>query len=150
LRDLFRGAMPIRDVPLNTEMSRNAAALIIDAEIVALDAHRRAVHAALVGLRVDMTRVEHRAPTRFASLDVVREELRGCFPDELRQRHAILPGIRFIHNRHSLMPEYVLEQRVFIGCIVPLDWLIQHHDEKAVDGLREEQLAQAIWRKGHE
>ena len=31
-----------------------------------------------------------------------------------------------------------------IGRVVPLDGLIEHHDEKPIDRLREKQLAQAV------
>jgi hypothetical protein len=47
------------------------------------------------------------------------------------------------------MLKYVLEYRVFINRVVPLDGLIEHHDEEPIDRLREEQLAQTVGRKRH-
>jgi len=147
LCDLGGGEVPIRDIALDTEMAGDTTLLIVDAEIVTFDPDRRSIHPPLVGLGMDVPRVEHRAPSRLSGVDVVREELRRRFPDELRQRDAILASVGFIDDRHSLVMKHVLEQRVFVDVIVPLDGLIDHHDEEPVDRLREEQLAQAIRRK---
>src|SRR5438093_7107664 len=106
--------MPIGDVTLNPEVPRYAAAVVVDAEVVTLDAHRRAIHATLVRLRVQMTGVEHRAPPRFAGIDVVREEFRRRFPNELGQGHTVLASIGFVDDRHALMLKDMFEQRVLV------------------------------------
>lgn len=129
-------------------MSGDPSAIVVDAEVVALDAHRSAIHAALVRLRVQVAGVEHRAPTCLAPVQIVREKLRGSLPDEILQRNPVLPGVRFVCNRHALVLKDVFEQRVLVSRVVPLDGLIEHHDEKPIDRLREKKLAEAIGGNG--
>ena len=144
LGGFLRGAMAIGDIALNPEMSGDSAAIVVDAEIVAFDAHRSAIHAAFVRLGVDVPSVKHRAPSRFATLEIMREELSWRLSDELRKRNPILSGVGFVGDGHTLMLKDVIEYRVFVGRVVPLDGLIEHHDEKPIDRLREKQLAQAV------
>jgi len=48
-----------------------------------------------------------------------------------------------------LVSKDIVEQCLLVRVIVPLDGLIQHHDEEPIDRLREEQLAKTVWREGH-
>ena len=100
-------------------------------------------------------RAVYRAESIYQEMQVAQdaylrsEEFRRRFPNELGQGHTVLASIGFVDDRHALMLKDMFEQRVLVRRVVPLDRLIQHHDEKPIDRLREEQLAQAIRRKGH-
>ena len=141
--------MPIGDIALYPQVSGDAALIVVDTQIVAFDAHGRAVHAALIRLRMEMTGVEHRTPSRLSGLDIVREELRRRFSNELVKRHSILLCVCLVYDRHALMREDVIENRVFVSRVVPDDGLIEHHDEKPIDRLREEELAKVVGRERH-
>jgi len=110
LCDLLSRQVAVGDVTLNAEMSGDPALPVVDAEVMAFDANRSAVHAPLVGLDVDMPRIEHRAPPLLPALDVVREELRRCFPDHVLEQSPVLPGVGLVRDRHPLVSKDIVEQ----------------------------------------
>src|SRR6185503_381856 len=131
------------------EMSRDPPLFVVHADVMTFDAHGRTIHPSLVGLHMRVAGIEHRAPARLARFDIMREELRWRLADELRDGYAILPRVRLVHDRHPLMIKHIIEQRVLVRAVVPLDGLVQHHDEEPVDRLREEELAEMVGRNGH-
>src|SRR5947208_1344607 len=118
--------MTVGDIALNPEMSGDPSTIVVDAEVVTLDPNGSAIHAPFVGLRVQMTGVEHCAPPRLATVEVMREEFRWRLSDELREWHAVLSRIGFVCDRHALMLKDVLEHHVLVSGVLPLDRLIEH------------------------
>ena len=144
--DVFGCLMPVGDVALDPDVSRHPAELVANHEVVSLDAHGSAVATALVGLAVQRPGIEHGAPSGTTAREVVGVEVRRRHADELGQFAPVLPRVRVVGDGHPLVVKHVVEQRFLVRGSAPVDRLIEHHDEEAVEGLRKEQLVQHLLR----
>ena len=101
----------------------------------------RAVDPALVGVDVQVAAVEQLPPQLAPARQVVREEVARTQAEELLARGAVLRQHRVVDPRHALVLEHIVEQPLLVAPGAPLDRLVEHHEEEAVERLREQKLS---------
>ena len=134
------GPVAGRDVTLDPEVPGDAPLSVVETEIVPFDPDRRPIDSALVGLDVEPAAIEEVAPDRAAGRQVVSKQIGRGRAEERLARGAILRQHRVVDLGDTLMLEDVVERLLFVDRVVPGDGLVEHHEEKAVERLREEQL----------
>src|SRR6185436_8874179 len=72
--------------------------------------------------------------------EIVGKEIGRRPAEELIRAGAILAEHRVVDLGDALMFENVIEDGFFIAARIPANGFVQHHEEKAVERLREEQL----------
>jgi hypothetical protein len=75
--DSRRGLEAFRHIALNAEVTSDATAIVMDDDVVSLDAHRRTIQFPFLGLAMVPPLIEELAPTLPCLHRVVREKLRG-------------------------------------------------------------------------
>ncbi len=128
------------DVALDPEVPGDASGIVVEADVVALDPDRRPVGAAFVGLDVQPAAVEELAPHPPSVCEVVPEQIGRRGPEELLARDAVLGQHRVVDLGHALVGKHVVERGLLVHAHVPADRLVEHHEEEAVERLREEEL----------
>ena len=68
------------------------------------------------------------------------EQIGGRESEELLARRPVLGEHRVVHLGDALVLEDVVERPLLVDRVVPADRLVEHHEEEAVERLREEQL----------
>src|SRR4030095_12427046 len=84
--------------------------------------------------------IEELTPDPSTVHEVVPEEVSRRCAQERLARGTVLLEQRVVELRDPLMREDVVERFLLVDRVVPHDRLIQHHEEKAIQRLREEQL----------
>jgi hypothetical protein len=122
----------------------NAALLVIETDVVAFDPHRRTVDTALVSLDMKPAAIEKLAPDAAPVRRVVAKVFHRRGAEERFARRPVLREHRVVHLRHALMFEHVVENALFVDRVVPMDGLVDHHEEEAVQRLRKEELETVV------
>jgi glutaredoxin len=144
------GVASFGDVALDAEVPGEASLGVVEADVIAFNPDLRAVvEAAFLGFDPELAPVEEVAPEAASVGHVVPVEVAGPQTDELLARRPVLGEHRLVHLGDALMLEDVIEGRVLVGGVVPADRLVEHHEEDAVERLREEER-QAVVRLGHQ
>src|SRR5262245_60380235 len=143
---LLDRAATFGDVTLDAEVPGDASAAIVETDVVPLDEDRITVQSALLCFEVQPSAIEELAPDPTAVIEIVREQLARCDTDELVAGCAVLLQHRVVDLGHAMVIERVLEQRILAGAVVPGERLVQHHEEEAVERLREKELQAVVGR----
>ena len=132
--------LPLGHVALNTEMAGDAFFGVVEAEVVPFDPDWRAVDTPLVSLDVEPSAIEEIAPHAATVLDIVAEQVLRRHAEKRFACRAVMRQKGVVGFRDALMLEDVVEHSLLVDRVVPADGLVEHHEEEAVQRLREEQL----------
>ena len=138
------GALTLGDVALDAEVAGDAALGVVETEVVAFDLDRRAVEPALVGFDMEPAMVEELAPDAAAVREVVLKQIPRRGAEKRLACGAVLGQHRVVDLGHTLVLEHVVEGALLVDRVVPLDGLVDHHEEEAVQRLRKEELETVV------
>ena len=132
--------LTLGDVALDAEVAGDAALGVVEAKVVSLDLDRRAVEPALVGFHMQTAVVEELAPDAAAMRKIVLEQIPRRSAEERLTRGPVLGQHRVVDLGDPLVLEHVVEDAFLVDRVVPLDRLVDHHEEETVQRLRKEEL----------